>query len=164
MTIKDTVIAVMAIAIVAGALPGCDGGSEPGPALDRPPAASVSSLSKWEVTGDVSPAGAVADGNPATAAVSDQQYRGAQITIDLGKPCLLNTVVVDHGRRQFGFPRRMTVLTSMNGKDFQQRVTVPGTRRVTTACLLTPVLGRYVRLRAEVPGDQPWAIAEVRIR
>ncbi|MGC9454976.1 MAG: discoidin domain-containing protein [Phycisphaerae bacterium] len=154
----------MAVAAIAALLPlGCNGG-ESAPAIANPPAASVSPPSQWNVTGDLRPADAIADGNPATIAVSDQQYRGAQVTIDLGKPCLFNMVVLDHGRRQMGFCRRMSVLTSIDGKDFEHRLSLPGTRQVTTACLLTPVLARYVRLRADVPGDEPWSIATVRIR
>lgn len=155
---------IAVVALVAVVSLGCDGGSEAGPPGARPPAAAVSSQSQWEITGDLQPAAAIADGNPGTLALSRQQYRGAQVTIDLGKPSVFNMIVIDHGRQQSGFCRRMAVLTSLDGKNFERRASVPGTRRVTTACLLTPVLARRVRLVAEVPGDEPWSIADLRIR
>ncbi len=152
------VVALIGCALVSGCGPGSQQSGR------SAPAAAVSPRSQWTVTGDLQDLDAVIDVSNGTAAVSDADYAGAQITIDLGKPCLFNMVVVEHGRGRTGFSRRMKVLTSMDGENFQPRASVPGTRRVTTACLMTPVLAKYVRLKAEVPGDEPWAIVGVRIR
>jgi len=55
----------------------------------------------------------------------------------------------------------VAVLTSMDGREFEYRISGPGTRRITSLLLDRPVLARYVRLQAVLPGPQPWAVAEV---
>lgn len=153
--------AVLAGVLLAG---GCASGPLYAPTGPRAPASSVSGRGAWRLSGDLRRLGAATDGDVTTAAVSGEQHRGAELTVDLGKPCVFNTVVADHGARRTGFCRRLTVLTSLDGKRYRRRLSLPGTRRVTTACLLTPVLARYVRLRADVPGDQPWTIAELYVQ
>lgn len=83
------------------------------------------------------------------------------LDIDLGKACLINMVVVDHGLNQFGYCRQMTVLTSDDGRNWRQQIVVPGLRRVTNALLVSPVLTRYIRLYAVTTGAKGWSLAEV---
>jgi hypothetical protein len=73
-------------------------------------------------------------------------------------------VIVDHGREDMAFAQQVGMMTSLDGRTFVRRYTGVGTRRVTTFCLMTPVLARYVRLEVLVPGDKPWAVAEVYVQ
>ena len=125
------------------------------------PAARITPRARWQATGAFDSPELAIDGDRRTAAVSGDSYTNATITIDLGKTCMFNTVIVDHGPEEYGYCRRVSVLTSVNGKDFKARLSAPGTRRVTVFSLVTPVLGRYVRLQATVPGARPWSIGEV---
>lgn len=130
----------------------------------KPQASSVSPRSRWQASGDLRDVQKAIDGSLATAAVSPSTYHNAQITIDLGKSCVFNFVAIDHGADELGFCRRVAVLVSQDGKNFAQVEAVPGTRRVTVINLVSPVLARYVRLVAVVPGDRPWSIAEIYIQ
>lgn len=128
----------------------------------RAPANAVTPRATWKVSGSLAGAPKAVDDNLQSFASSGAA--GAQLTIDLGKWCLFNQVIVDHGPNEYGFPRRMAVLTSLDGSVFTQQHIVPGTRRITYATLPSPVLARYVRLQAVVQGDQPWSVAEVYLR
>ena len=97
----------------------------------------------------------------ATAAVSTQHYRGAELTIDLGAPCLFNMVIIRHGPDGEGHCARVELLTSLDGTRFISRHIAPGTRIRTNLCPIRPILARYVRLRAVVPGKHRWSVAEV---
>jgi hypothetical protein len=156
--------AATAVLLAAALSAGCASAPLYRSAGPRPPASSVSGRGQWRLTGDLRRLAAATDGETRTAAVSEQQYRAAELTVDLGKPCVFNTVVIEHGMRPAGFCRRVAVLTSLDGKQYERRLSVPGTRRVTTVCLLTPMLARYVRVQAEVPGDGPWHIAELYVQ
>jgi len=101
------------------------------------------------------------DDERGTAAVSGPSYHHAHVTIDLGKPCLFNLVVIDHGSDEFGFCGRMAVLTSTDGSAYQLQRSEPGTRRVSIVCLIRPTMARYVRIRAEEQGPRPWSLAEI---
>jgi len=83
------------------------------------------------------------------------------LTIDLGKSCMFNMVVIDHGPGGTGYAHQVTLLVSIDGTDFQPIHVSPGTRRITTLSVITPTLARYIRLEATEPGAQPWSIAEV---
>ena len=121
----------------------------------------VSSRGTWKISGDLPNAKNAIDDDVSTFARTGQSYANSQLTIDLGQPCLFNMVVVDHGPNRDGYPARLAVLTSGDGKEFILRHAVGGSRRVTTALLLTPVLARYVRIQAVEEGRQPWSVAEI---
>jgi len=123
--------------------------------------ASISPKRQWVAAGDLYGAPAAVDGNLTTAARSDYQYDGAELTIDLNAVCLFQTVVIDHGQQEHGHCRRVAVSTSLDGQAFTEQHQVAGTRRITILSLPKPVLARHVRLRAVRAGKQPWSIAEV---
>jgi len=123
----------------------------------------LSARTRWVASGNLRDPQNAVDGNIATAAVSRAGDQNATLTIDLGRNCQFNMVVVEHGAKEFGFPRRMAVLTSTDGVNFRKQIEVPGLRRVTTAVLIRQVLARYVRLQAVVPGERPWSVAEVHL-
>jgi len=126
---------------------------------------SITPRARWTAGGDIAKAAAAIDGDIATAAVtSHNPYDNATIDIDLGKVCVFNFVVIDHGVNEFGFCRQVTLLTSVDNKRFTQVYTGCGTRRLTNLCLLKPVLARYIRIQASIPGPQPWSVAEVYVK
>jgi hypothetical protein len=116
---------------------------------------------RWKASGDLQNPQKAIDGDVGTAAVSASRYDNAQLTIDLGKICHFSMVVVDHGTNEFGFCRRLAVLTSEDGVTFKNQAAVPGLRRATAVVLPEQVLARYVRLQAVAAGDRPWSVAEV---
>jgi hypothetical protein len=140
---------------------GCDAAPIYTDGSSRAAIGSVPDRSKWTARGNLKDAGNGVDGNINTLAVAVDGAANSSLMIDLGKPGLLNMVVVDHGRNEFGFARRMLVSTSLDGERFTQRHSGPGTRRVSTMMLITPVLARYVRLDVLLPGDRPFTVAEV---
>lgn len=123
--------------------------------------ADISPKNTWMARGDLQNPSAAIDDNMDTAARSDYEYSGAAITIDLRRPCVFQTVVVDHGAGENGHAGKVAVATSADGKSFVDRHVSPGKRRVTILCLPKPVLARYLRLRVTSPGIQPWNIAEI---
>jgi hypothetical protein len=143
----------------AGVLAGCvDSPEIEGP---PPPGALVSPRQAWRAYGDLRDPGKAIDGDPATAAVSGNPSTNAHIEVDLGKACLFNRIIIQHGLDEYAFPNRMAVYTSMDGQSFQLQCEAPGKRRVTNALLISPVLARYVRLVAVSPGSRPWSVAEI---
>jgi hypothetical protein len=151
-------------AIGALAVSGCTRTAAYSHANKKPPAAAISDPQIWRLGGNLYNLGHAADGSTSTATVSDPAYRNATLTIDLGKPCLFNAIFIDHGPSAMGFCRRVAVLTSLDGKHFSQQHVGPGTRRVTSLCIIKPVLARYIRLQAIIPGDRAWSIGEVYIQ
>lgn len=144
---------------------GCEGA----PAIYTPTGggylgADISRKNSWSVRGNLANPPAAVDGNLATFARSGNSYRGAELTIDLKKVCLFQTVIIDHGSREHEHCRRTAVATSVDGAIFRDRYVAPGTRRLTILCLPGPVLARYLRLRAEAPGPRRWSIAEVYVQ
>lgn len=129
-----------------------------------PAAVNISPYTSWAISGDLNNPRAAIDDNIITAATSNAYYTTAQITLDLGKPCVFNTVVLDHGIDRDAYARRTAVYISMDGRNFQYQYAVPGTRRITVLNWVTPVMARYVRVQAVTPGDRPWSIAEVYIQ
>ena len=127
-------------------------------------AASVTPKSMWRAFGDVIDPAAAVDGNVGTAATSGREYTGHAVTIDLGKACLFQTVIIEHGRSDLGYARTVEVATSTHGSGFQTKYTTHGTRRATIISLPRPVLARYLRLRAVRADDRPWSLAEVYIQ
>ncbi len=106
----------------------------------------------------------VHDGNNLTMAVSKKNYQGASITIDFGRSCLFNFISILHGENEFGFARKVSVSTSLDGRRFVHRRTFTGNRKVTYLLLMTPVRARFVRLTAVARGSKPWAIAEIYVQ
>ena len=125
------------------------------------PAAEISPRSSWKVSGTLRGCENAIDSDPATAATTGHSYDNSVIIVDLGKICLFNTVIADHGSDEFGFCRRVAILTSIDGKKYTHRTAISGTRQVSFFNLVTPTLARYVRLQAIVPGNRPWSIAEL---
>ncbi len=125
---------------------------------------SVSPRAEWAISGDLPNIRTAVDGDVNTCAVSGPAYANSQFTVDLGRPCLFNMVVVDHGPNRDGYPTRLGVLTSNDGKEFVFRHAAPGCRRATTLLMFTPVLARYVRIQALQEGRHPWSVAEVYVQ
>jgi len=152
--------------IVAAMLPGlwvgCAGVSYSDGA--HSPAAAVTPKRLWRAQGSLQNAHLAIDGNQATAAVAALPYNGAALTIDLAKPCLFNMIAIEHGPDEWGFARRVSVLTSLDGEVFTNRFTASGTRWISIFCLIEPTLARYIRLQAVVPGQRPWSVAEVHVQ
>jgi hypothetical protein len=143
-------------------------GCEPAPIYDRPrgelPVGRVPDRAKWVVYGTVANPGYAVDGSLQTVASAANTGGNASLTINLGKAGHFHMIVVDHGRDEFGFARQVLVETSLDGREFTARHRAFGTRRVSTFLLPRPVLAKYVRLRALVPGERPWALAEIHIQ
>lgn len=128
---------------------------------------SVSPRARWTVrSADFRNVTAVKDGSTSTTAVTTlNPYSGASITINLSKPCVFNMVVMDHGTAtEHGYPRRVAVLTSLDGRSFERQFAGDGTRRATVLPLIKPVMAQYVRLQAVASGSRPWAIGELYIQ
>ena len=123
----------------------------------------ISSRAKWTVVGTrgIEDAAKALDGDRDTAAVSSASYDKAHITIDLGKVCLFNMVVIDHGPSEYGFCGQVAVLTSLDNSAYTPRQSAAGTRRVSIVSLIKPHLARYVRIRADVEGSRPWSLGEI---
>jgi len=120
----------------------------------------ISPRSQWKLSGPLTDLAAITDGQLATAAVAQQSTPAPTITIDLGRPCMFNLVIVDHGERLGACAQRVRVLTSDDGRQFTPQHETPGTPRVTSVMLRGFALARYVRIEA-IGGDEPWAVAEV---
>jgi len=123
----------------------------------------VSPRSQWTVTGAVKDSNFACDGKIETVAVGPNRAQGS-VTIDLGKTCYFNFIVIDHGADQQAYPHRAEIATSTDGRNFSTQISGPGTRRVSNFLLRKAVLARYVRITAVKPGAKPWTLAEVYIR
>jgi len=130
----------------------------------KPPAAAVSDAQTWRLEGDLNNLQHAVDGDISTAAVINPAYRNASITLDLGKPCLFNAIYIDHRPWPMGFCRKVAVLTSLDGKHFSRQHVGPGTRQITSLCIIKPVLARYIRLQVLRPGDRGWSLGEIYVR
>lgn len=122
---------------------------------------SISDKKTWALSGTLDKPAAAADGNLATAARSGSRYAGAELVIDLKTNCIFQTVILDHGAAADGHARLVGVATSIDGKNWTDRYSGPGTRRVTILSMPEVVLARYLRIQALAPAQAPWAIAEV---
>ncbi|MCE5326978.1 MAG: discoidin domain-containing protein [Planctomycetaceae bacterium] len=138
---------------------GCDSELE-SDAVHKYPAARISPKNAWTIKSDLADAAAAIDGNYATAATSSDVYASSTIVLDLGKTCMFNTVVIEHGE-ELGYCRRLTVATSIDGKTYTQRMTGPGNRKTTIVAIVTPVLARYVQIKAVIPGNRAWSVSEI---
>jgi hypothetical protein len=148
--------------ILAVGTAGCSGSA--GFDLNKPARNTISPPSKWKITcpeGDFTNIGNAIDGSSRTMAISKANYNGASFTIDLGRICNFNMIVILHGSKERNFPKKIVVSTSVDGKQFMNVHTAPGTRKYTYLALLTPVNARYLRLTAVAQGAKPWAISGV---
>jgi len=150
----------MTLAVLTILLGGCMGGQ----IIDHGngvASAALSDKSRWTLSGDFTDAANAADDSVHTVAVSSDSPTSF-LQIDLGKPCLFNLIIIDHGpAREFDFPGRIAVLMSYDGKTWTSEYVAPGTRRITYIPLVGARLARYVRLQTQVRGDGPWTVAEV---
>ncbi len=164
-SIKGLLLAVLTRIAIFGFCFACLAGwGCTGPIYEHSGSSSVSPYTAWHVTGELDGVAKAVDDNVSTAAVSKSYYLNHGLTLDLGKPCLFNMVVLDHGSNENGYCRRVGLWTSMDGRNFSYVYAAPGTRRVTTINWVTPVLARYIRIQAIMPGDRPWSIAEIYVR
>jgi len=154
-------VGTVLICMLLAATAGCDGVSAIYTPTGGHLGAHISPRNTWTASGDLFDAARAIDGDLLTAAASDHAYAGAELTIDLKQPCIFQTIILEHGRAQRGFCRTVRASTSLDGKLFIDRCAGSGTRRVTHLLFAQPVLARFIRLRAESPGDEPWSIAEV---
>ena len=149
----------MTILLAAAALTGCvDPGGSEGAA---PPGSLITPRQAWRAYGDLRDTQKAIDGDISTAAVTGGSYANAHIVIDLGKLCLFNRIIVEHGPDEYGYPNRMAVYTSQDGQNFRLQCEAYGKRQVTNAMIVSPVLARYVKLVAVAPGARPWSVAEI---
>jgi hypothetical protein len=151
------------LSVALAAMAGC----EASPIYDANPRSLIGSVperAKWTATGSMKDAANAVDGNLNTAAVAPDDGRPASLLIDLGRPGLLNMIVIDHGREEFGYARQFVAYTSLDGQRFTRRHAASGTRRVSSLLLISPVLARFIRLEVIVPGDRPWTVAEVHMQ
>lgn len=125
---------------------------------------SISPRQQWKIDGTLNNPLYAIDGNINTAATIGSPYRNAQLTIDLGKACLFNMVVIEHGAKEFDFTRRITISSSTDGKNFIPQVEVPDLRRVATVLLRHQQLARYIRIQATEEGAATWSIAEIYVQ
>jgi len=125
---------------------------------------AITPRSAWKASGTLKDPAKALDGDLLTAAVSEGNYKDATLDIDLGEVCLFNMVAIDHGPDEMGFCGRVAAETSVDGKEFTRRAEAPGTRKVTIVSLITPVLARYLRLRAVDVGVEAWSVAEVHLQ
>ncbi len=153
---------LMVFAAVAALAAGCDAPSYTDGAAFAPGA--ITSRSAWTASGPFDRPAAAIDGDRDTVAVADAGYGNSALTLDLGGVCMLNMLIMDHGRWEGGFPRRVALLTSMDGRTYTKQAEVPGTRRVTFICTVAPFLARYVRVQAVEAGEGPWTLAEVQVQ
>lgn len=152
----------MASVLLAGA--GCDTAPIYANGAQRMGIGTVPDQSIWSASGAAENPEQAIDGNIHTAAVVSGVGKPAKLTIDLGKPATFNMVVIDHGREEFGFARRVEIHTSLDGERFTRRLAGPGTRRVSTFLLDSPVLARYVRIDGVMLGQKAWTLAEVHLQ
>ncbi len=162
-SMRWTLISVIIVSAMGGSL-GCDPGRIYTSNGGNSPAAEITDRVEWTATGTVALAEHAIDGVITTAAVSRESNGGGSITIDLGRPCQFNLVILDHGRQEWAFARETVLLTSVDGKNYRRQWTAPGNRRVTSLCMFSPVLARYIRIQAFVPGDEPWTVAEIYVQ
>ena len=158
-----TIVMWVALATVLTVSVGCTPGYNE---HNKQAASDIAPRVEWTITGSPSMSNLplALDGNMSTAATSGSNQSGAWVALDLGRVCLFNTVIVEHGLADEGFAGRVAVHTSMDGTNFTYRFTGPGNRGISYFSLVTPVLARYVRLEVSQPGAHVWSLAELNLR
>ncbi len=155
-------VSCLAVAVALLAMAGCN------PTFDadgpRVPRGAISSMGRWSISssqGTFTELESAIDGSSSTAAKAEGNYAGASMTIDLGRHCIFNMVVLCHGREENGYARRVSVEVSTDGKTFRAGWSTFGTRAQTYIPLLTPVTARYVRITATEASATGWVISQV---
>jgi hypothetical protein len=145
----------------AGLLAGCDFNFQDG--QNDLVSGAMAPRGQWRVAASsgMQNAAAALDGNMMTFATTAERYRTASITVDFGRPCFFNMIVLRHGAKEFGFARKVSLSVSMDGKTFTPVQTVLGTRKITYMLMFSSTTARYIRLTAEQPGSSAWAIGEL---
>ncbi len=146
------------VCLVAGVSLGCEGSYQG--AKGRLVASAVTARVRWSVASNMRNPAAAVDGRSGTYAEAILGAGTPQMTLDLGKASLFNLIVLEHGSDGEHFPGRIELTTSLDGESFVPAAVVPGTRRVTSICLVRPVLARYLRFRLLERGPEPLRIAE----
>ena len=150
---RTTKVSLLIIAVFMG---GCGPTFDPSRGSDK-----ISPLKEWKISdssGGFANIGKAIDSDMMSAAVTPARYKGASFTLDLGRLCYFNMIVIIHGANEMGFARRVEVSTSADGRNFVHRNTLSGTRKYTYISLLTPVNARYVKFTAVEQGSRPWSI------
>ena len=125
---------------------------------------AITAKDRWTITGTLPNIQSAIDDDLTTAAMSNRPRAGDSVTIDLAKPCLMQTLIVEHGAGENGYAHMVQVATSTDGVRFDVQYETLGTRQVTLILLPTPVLARFIRIRAIKPGRQPWSVAEIYVQ
>ena len=123
--------------------------------------ADISPKKTWSCWGSVVNASAVIDEDLTTIARGRFNSAGEEITIDLKRLCLFQTIIIEHGQFERGYCYRLSILTSVDGKKFTKQYDTSGARRVTIILLPKPTVARYIRLKVVKPGPERWAVAEI---
>ncbi len=152
---------VFAILAPLASIGGCAPGPIYGPDAARAPIGEITARNTWIAAGNLDKPDLATDGDLNTMAVGRTGNPPPSLRIDLGQACTFNFVVVDHGRDELAFARRVEIATSMDGRTFTQRFIGPGSRRVSNFMLPSTALARFVRITAIEPGTKPWVVAEV---
>ena len=124
---------------------------------------AISPRSSWTARGTVDNPAAAIDGHFTTVAQAPAGGGPARLVIDLGKPCLFNTVVLEHGMDEMAFGRQVQLAVSLEGGPSRLATITTGQRRVTVISLISPVLARQIELTA-APGSQGWSVAELYLK
>jgi hypothetical protein len=150
--------AILALLASSG---GCEPGPIYGPDAQRLSVGSITPRSTWTASGNLDMPDLATDGNLNTMAVGRTGNPPPSLRIDLGRACTFNFVVVDHGRDELAYARRVEIAISNDGRIFSPCMIGPGSRRVSNFMLPKMALARYIRITAIEPGAKPLAVAEV---
>jgi hypothetical protein len=151
------ILAALSAALAAG----CEG---PATVYTDPGAAAVEAIpdkAEWSAEGNLDSPPSASDGDLLTIARTPTGSGTGSLVIDMGRPAVVQTIIVDHGSEESGYARRLRAAFSVSGRTWSDEYTVSGTRRVTILSLPKPVLARHIRLEVLGPGPRPWAVAEV---
>ena len=130
----------------------------------RVPRGGISAMTRWTISapqGQFEGLENAIDGSSQTAAKASGDYTGASFTVDLGRHCIFNMIVLAHGREENGYAGRVGIEVSTDGKTFQGGWSSLGTRAQTYIPLLTPITARYVRITATEASVMGWVISQV---
>ncbi|MBT3279382.1 MAG: discoidin domain-containing protein [Phycisphaerales bacterium] len=156
--LTGTLLTAMLLALATGCEPEFNAGGQ------RVPPGGMSPMDHWSIVsryGSFTDLDNAIDASPTSAARVEGNYVGAGFTLDLGRRCVFNMVVLSHRGQENGYARRVSVEISNDGKTFRKAWTSLGTRAYTYIPLLTQVSARYVRITATEAGVMPWSISNI---
>lgn len=151
---RNVVLAAAALLLTAGC------GVQPVYRETSAGAGTITPRSRWAAAGSVANPRSAIDGNVLTVAAGSPEG-GDTLDLDLGKACVFQTIVLDHGEAEQGFAGRLEVAGSLDGSDYHTEYVTVGQRRITTILLPRPALAQHVRLRVVEPGPAAWTVAEL---